>query len=89
MDRLKKLWNCYKEKSLDRPGNSISSSSSTASANNNVYDAKVADDENVTNCVLFFLLLLLSFLFPPLDKPPSHVEPAERNLTASMSMLNF
>lgn len=74
MDRLKKLWNCYKEKSLDRLGNSISSSSSTASANNNVYDVKVADGVNVTNCVLFFFLLLLSFLLPPHDKPPSHVD---------------
>ena len=43
MDRLKKLWNCYKEKSLERLGNSTSSNSSTASANNNVNDdVKVA-----------------------------------------------
>lgn len=45
MDRLKKLWNCYKEKSPERFGNSHSSDSSTASANNlkNSYN----DDDKV------------------------------------------
>lgn len=43
MDRLKKLWNCYKQKSPERFVNSTSSSSSTASANNVNYlnDVKV------------------------------------------------
>lgn len=32
MERLKKLWNCYKEKSLERLCSSISSNSSTPTA---------------------------------------------------------
>jgi hypothetical protein len=35
MERLKKLWNCYKEKSLERLCSSISSNSSTTSASVN------------------------------------------------------
>lgn len=48
MDRLKKLWNCYKEKSLDRHGNSNGSDSSSASANN---VKKVDDDVKVAKVV--------------------------------------
>lgn len=69
MDRLKKLWNCYKEKSLDRHGNSNGSDSSSASANNvkkvddDVKVAKVVRWPNPTNCVLYLSLSLsVSFL---------------------------
>jgi hypothetical protein len=63
MDRLKKLWNCYKEKSLDRLGNSMSSDSS-ASANKNVDDVKVVNHlcKFLTNCVLFSFFLSFSNL---------------------------
>lgn len=89
MDRLKKLWNCYKEKSLDRPGNSISSNSSTASANNNVYDVKVADDENQLIVCFSFSFFFFPFYSPHTTNPHPTSTSTERNLTASKSMLNF
>lgn len=53
MDRLKKLWKCYKEKSTERPnGNSMSSQSSTTSMNNtksNNYENKVAKVFSIFN----------------------------------------
>jgi hypothetical protein len=55
MERLKKLWNCYKEKSLERLCNSMSSNSSTTSASfkNNL---KVCP---FSNCVMFFSIPFL------------------------------
>lgn len=56
MERLKKLWNCYKEKSLERLCSSMNSNSSTPSANDHL---KVCSYSNV---LLYFYLFLS---YPP------------------------
>lgn len=97
MDRLKKLWNCYKEKSLDRYGNSISSDSSSASANNvnkvDDNDVKVAKDVRCQTqlIVCFFFLSFFPFSFlsrlHPFTSFPSSSPPPYRHWRAELNNL--
>lgn len=90
MDRLKKLWNCYKERSLERFGNSISSNSScSTSANNVASDVKVAKSSNLTNCVLFSFSSsnssFSSFFFSP---QPTNLREDFHNLQVNVESLS-
>lgn len=55
MERLKRLWDCYKEKSLDRLYNSISSNSSSTSAINNINNKQQA---NIINDAIIIKVLI-------------------------------